>query len=250
MATKQQIPVLAGAIVSKQEGFAALPDKDAQWAIENTDEAIRLAVMAIQDRNFIKPRSNIQVGIEDQLKLWQELYKLYFGLENVKMINPERPNPSVRFKQLVVVAKGITLNDVIKAMRTTKMKIWSYSDDLNSAVATNERTADKGHYAIYVRDTIEADEDLRDTSANEIAKKKTATMTLLERLLLELFIFHWTGEHLDVKNVTLCAGSRDSVGGVPYVGWLAGRDRVRISWCYADDSSGNLRARAVHQFVG
>ncbi len=247
MATKQQIPVLAGAIVSKQESFAALPDKDAQWAIENTDEAIRLAVEAIQNRGgFIKRRSKMPIEIDEQLKLWQEFYELYFGLEDVKTIDPERPNPSVRFKQLVVVAKGITLNDVLKAMRT-KMKVWSYTEDLNSAVPTNERSADKGHYAIYVRDTIEADEELRNTSVNEIAKKKTATMTLLERMLLELFIFHWTGEHLDVKNVTLCAGSRDSDGDVPGVDWCD--NEVRISWCRTDDSGDDLRARAV-QFVG
>ncbi|MDD5318259.1 MAG: hypothetical protein PHF79_00340 [Candidatus Pacebacteria bacterium] len=60
MATKQQIPVLAGAIVSKQEGFEALSNDDVQWAIENTEAAIALSVVAIKDRNKTPISSPIQ----------------------------------------------------------------------------------------------------------------------------------------------------------------------------------------------
>ncbi len=51
MATKQQIPVLAGSIVSNQGGFEPLSTDDAQWVIEHPEEAIRLWVEATTNRN-------------------------------------------------------------------------------------------------------------------------------------------------------------------------------------------------------
>lgn len=51
MASKQQIPVLAGSIVSNQGGFEPLSTDDAQWVIEHPEEAIKLWVEATTNRN-------------------------------------------------------------------------------------------------------------------------------------------------------------------------------------------------------
>jgi hypothetical protein len=51
MATKQQIPVLAGSIVSNQGAFEPLSTDDAQWVIEHPEEAIKLWVEATTNRN-------------------------------------------------------------------------------------------------------------------------------------------------------------------------------------------------------
>ena len=48
--TEQQIPQLAGALVTFQRHFAALPTEDAQWAIQNTEAAISLFVEAVKKR--------------------------------------------------------------------------------------------------------------------------------------------------------------------------------------------------------
>jgi len=128
------------------------------------------------------------------------------------------------------------------------MKVYSYiGDDLDSGVPTNERTSEKGDYAIFVRDGIEPDTDLRNTSANQIAKKKLQTMTLLERLLLELFYFHFTGEHLDVNGWTICAGSRFSDGNVACVYWYSNGGEVLVGWCNTSFSDDDAGARAVQQ---
>lgn len=50
MATKQQIPTLAGVIVSNQHCLEHLPPDDAQWAIEHPEEAIAIFVTAVQNR--------------------------------------------------------------------------------------------------------------------------------------------------------------------------------------------------------
>jgi hypothetical protein len=60
MATKQQIPTLAGVIVSNQGAFEALPTDDTQWAIENPEEAIALWIIATKNRNKTPIESPIQ----------------------------------------------------------------------------------------------------------------------------------------------------------------------------------------------
>ncbi len=191
-----------------------------------------------------RPKRSIPSSIAEQLVMWRDFYAQIFGfVGDVESLNPKLPAEVQGFNWLVVVGRGMTLNVVLKELRR-KMKVYTYTEDLEDGVPTNERTSEKGDYAVLIRDRIEADEELRNTSANQIEKKGIKTMTLLERLLLELFVFHFTGEHLDMKCYTICAGSRYSDGGVPSVVWYADDDELNIYWCNADDRNDNNAARA------
>jgi len=184
------------------------------------------------------------MALADQLGEYCRFYSEVFGFTDVESLNPALPAETPGFNWLVVIRKGLTMNKVLEVMRT-KFKVYSYiGDDLDSGVPKNERTADKD-YTVIIRDRVEADEENKNLSANQIEEKKIQGMTLLERLVLELFYFWKTGEHLDIKNVTLCSGSRDSGGFVPYVGWNSVRGGVYIDWCRADSSDDDLRARAA-----
>lgn len=58
--------------------------------------------------------------------------------------------------------------------------------------------------------------------ANEVLALAPVSMTLKERMLLELWYFRMTGKHLDHSNWTLCSGSQYEDGKtvlVPRVGW-------------------------------
>lgn len=66
MATKQQIPTLAGAIVSNQNCFEPLPSDDTQWAIENTEEAMAIFVAAIQNR--------VRRVVKRTLAIWKSIH--------------------------------------------------------------------------------------------------------------------------------------------------------------------------------
>lgn len=48
--TEQQIPKLVGKLVEHQSFFGALSTENAQWAIQNTQEAVALFVNAVTDR--------------------------------------------------------------------------------------------------------------------------------------------------------------------------------------------------------
>lgn len=89
--------------------------------------------------------------------------------------------------------------------------------------------------------TQEADEDLKNKSANDLEREGIAGIILRERLLYELEYFKKTGRHLDIKNVTLCSGSRDSDGRVPRVYW--GSDGLGVDWYGPDDRYVFLRSR-------
>ena len=94
-----------------------------------------------------------------------------------------------------------------------------------------------------MRDRQEADEELKNKSANDLKSDGTNCVTLEERLLLEMMYFRETGKHLDIQNITLCAGSRRPRGGVPRVSWYS--VGVGVDWCGPGHAYGGLRARAV-----
>ncbi len=124
-------------------------------------------------------------------------------------------------------------------------KAWKYTDKvLDEVIKDNDRDPLKsGPYVIRARDRVEADEELKNFSANQLTERKIAGNTLYERQILEAFHYVETGEHLDVVNVTLCSGSRGSDGSVPDYYWYNGE--FRVLWYFPDDHNDNLRAREV-----
>lgn len=95
----------------------------------------------------------------------------------------------------------------------------------------------------HFRKTAEADANLRNKSASDLAREGVECITLRERLLMELAYFEETGKHLDIEGFTICAGSRYSDGRVPHVCWDPNRGKVRIDWCDVDRSYDDHAAR-------
>jgi hypothetical protein len=173
-----------------------------------------------------------------QLQFYTDLSEMDCDFSNV--VIPERPEG---FNRLLIVPNGMTAQRAYDHC-SQHFKCWKYTDrSLDDAVATNERDAKDGLYAIWVRDAVEADEQHKNKSADLIRCEKLATETLTERLLHELIYFKETGNHLDIENVTLCAGSSDSVGDVPGVGWRGGK--LTVGWCFPYCADFDLRAREV-----
>lgn len=176
---------------------------------------------------------------------WQKTYDtLGMSAEYAEAIKTlgvhENPNLWV-----VPAVKGVTCNKVVAALRSLD-GIYTYVDDLNKDVPTNDRDPNRdGSYAISFLRTIEADEENKNKSANVLAQGGHKGITLLERLLMELGYFLTTGQHLDVKNITLCAGSRDSDGNVPGVYGSSGARGVYVGCCSSGHAGGSLRSRSV-----
>jgi len=93
----------------------------------------------------------------------------------------------------------------------------------------------------YFKKTVEADENLKNKSADDLGKKGIEGITLRERIIMELQYFNETGEHLDIINITLCSGSRRSDGDVPDADWSG--SKFEVGWFDAGDRGGGLRSR-------
>lgn len=208
----------------------------AQGWIGNTQalsKVLREALMPPEEKPAIQ-------DLQDILADWQTFYREEFGIEadfsNLRI-------PQAGFDRLIVIAQGITAQKVYDQCKKN-FDCWKYTDkNLDEAVPTSDRKAENGSYAIWVRNRVEADEELKNLSSNQLKKKNIQGITLTECLLYELKYYKETGKHLDIKNWTLCSGSRHSGGPVPCVRWDPDRRRLEVAWCSSDRASDCLRSR-------
>lgn len=173
---------------------------------------------------------------------WQTLYQDCFG-EQHDFSQLKVPAQLSGFEWLVVVAKGMTPRRTYDAC-IRLFPCWKYMDgNLSQVVSWEARRAVQGPYAIWLRARVEADKELKHLSTETLKSREISGNGLTERLLLELMYFRKTGKHLDVKNATLCSGSRYSDGTVPNVHWY---DKLRIYYSNPGDTLNlNVRSRQV-----
>ena len=197
-----------------------------------------------------KPVSMAAVStLSPDLLRWEANYEKLFGYKpNLsELVIPEKPE-GVGAVRLIVVVKeivGWTENHPLQGTQETLKKhftCWQYADDFDKSVSTNDRDPRKGSYAVWVKDVREADEENANKSADDLKAESHTGITTLERQLLEADYFFEKGEHLDLQNVTLCTGSRDRDGRVPYARWFG---EFRVRWCHSTDRDPPLRSRRV-----
>ena len=190
--------------------------------------------------------SRFFADVSSQLQDWQSFYKKFFGLDT-DFSGIRIPERKPGFDRLLVPAQGLTPNVAVSAYRKLGIKVWLYTENLDSALdwSKEERNAKNGSYAIWVKDRQEADEELKNLSANQIKEGGLTTETLTERLIHGLVYHSETNHHLDEANVTLCSGSRDQGSDVPSVCWSGYDGEVCVHWDDPDDSADGLRSRQV-----
>jgi hypothetical protein len=178
------------------------------------------------------------VNDADTLSAWAA----FWGTAIADLVVPPHP---VGFDRLLVIARGTTIDAEFERCRRLFL-CRSYVDgSLDVAVCGNDRDARRTAYAVWVRDRIEADEEWRGRSADDLVKAQVAGITLLERLVYERKYFDETGLHLDHVAVTLCSGSRGAHARVPRVDWDDHDDHLYLEWCAAADAQRLLGARQV-----
>lgn len=204
----------------------------------NPEEVARILRFIQDDPDFARKLSLAAMpSLDIQLRDWQKFYVENFDLKKnfSKLRIPKRKKG---LNRLIVVVKCLTLNRIFRHLKHL-MPAWKYRD-FNQVRSVREFDHD---YAIWVRDRVEADEELKSRSANSIEKEGINGITLSEHLLYVLKYYAETKNHLDVQNVTLCSGSHFSDGGVPTV--RLGYDQVRINQCKPSRAHFRLRSREV-----
>ena len=164
--------------------------------------------------------------------------KLREEINGVKL--PQREG----FDWLVIVLRGLTPEKVF-AVFSRRCPAAKYRD-LNTG--QHDRNSDRT-YAVSFRARVEADEELKGKSADDLAASNTPSITLLERLLLEVMYASKTaGRHLDLVHWTLCAGSRLPDGYVPRV-ILCGDGDVYVRDWLPSTASDALSTREAVRFA-
>lgn len=92
----------------------------------------------------------------------------------------------------------------------------------------------------YFKKVVEADEELKNMSVEDLEKKRIIGISLRERIIMELQYYSETGNHLDIDNWTLCSGSRSSGGNVPSAYWSGG---FSVDRRFCGNHFSDLRAR-------
>jgi hypothetical protein len=172
---------------------------------------------------------------------WQKFYKFHFNWD-VDFRGVIIPTIPIDGKwRLLFIAKGMTMNKAFDCC-STLFKSWRYNDDLDKAISVNVRTS-SDHYAVWVRDGVEPDQEFLGKSTRQVDLDMKIGITVLERLIFEIKYFSETRNHLDIKGVTFCSGSRDSGGNVPYAYWNDGK--FWVGWCDLDFSSSDYGIRSA-----
>ncbi len=181
----------------------------------------------------------VQAAREVIIEEWKKLYfTLGVSCDFSEVVIPDDPGG---FSRVIIMAKGVTPQWAYDKC-SGLFRCWKWTDKNLDKVVISDRNAKNGPYTVRVRDGVEADEEFKNLSANDIKGKKIVTETLEERLMHELEFFKESGgKHLDVTNITLCTGSRYSDGFVPSVLWRG--VKLLVDWCPPGHASGSLRSR-------
>lgn len=203
-------------------------------------------LQAIKDGKKFRKASEMAAPVTDasgDFADWRSFLKKFFGidLDVSKLRIPEHPE---EFKWSILMTKGLTLKKIVEEMKK-HMDVY-LNIDLDKV--TSDRNPDND-CVVFVRDRVEADEELAGKSADDLNNEGVNGITLPERLLLGFFYWWKTGgQHLDVEYWTMCSGSRyvdaDGDVGVAGVCWSPGYREVCVDWDYLGNrDDGGFRSR-------
>ncbi|MEE9524949.1 MAG: hypothetical protein V3V59_09420 [Thermodesulfovibrionales bacterium] len=180
--------------------------------------------------------------IDTLMSDWEAFYKRIFDIQ-VSLSDLYIPQECEGFDRLLIVARGITPQKTFdKCASLFPASAWTNKDLDN--IVKSDRTSLSDTYALWAKDRIEPDDEYKNVYASHLKERGIPCISLEERLIYELKYYDETGAHLDLKNITLCAGSRYSNGNVPSVSWLDGK--FWVYWYFPDVCCcGPLRAREV-----
>ena len=221
-------------------------DGERIWKLQTSANALVLEGKREAD-SYIQFLQNFVFGKDLGCELWLEAHKA-LGLEKeylqgIKQLKFPAVDQNLWWLPMV---QGVTSNKIVAGHRRFGVKYWLYADDLDTAVPTHDRDANRsGSYIVGFRRYVEADEEFANKSASQLITVNHKGITLPERLILGAGYHVATGQHLDVKNWTLCSGSRDRDGDVPFVRWHPGGRRVYVFWYCPGLSSDFLRSRSA-----
>lgn len=235
----QKDDLLATAIQAVSKMFRSMTFEEAE-ALQSNKSVLNNAINKALEP-FIRTKS-VQYWFDQ----WTYFYTEVFGLE-CDYSSLRVPASRDGFGWLVVADERISTQQAYKKMDERFDACKDTDQSLNKAIKHDDRGQTNGTYAVWFRDTVEADEIHKNKSVKDITAAGIERCTARERFLLELF-YEWKnpGKHLDIANWTSCGGSRSADGRVPDCSWSpANRKFFVCSGYFIDSHFDNLGCREV-----
>jgi len=217
---------------------AGVPDEDIHQLVVADNGELRERLVATFVAEIRRSKGGVDNALGSKLQWFEKFFQDSFSIRkdfSDLWIPPHQDG----FDRLLVMAEGMRPNRLFNKAESL-FTSHNCIDNLDSVFSERKTNRD---YAVWVRDAVEADEDMRGKSALQILVEQFTTETLEERIVHELVFHAETKEHLDRTNWTLCAGSRDPDGLVLDCSWRDGGFGVGSS--DPGYASGALRARVV-----
>ncbi|MBU0706842.1 hypothetical protein KKG41_00535, partial [Patescibacteria group bacterium] len=169
------------------------------------------------------------------IEWWGVFYKEVFG--TLVQLKPQIvPEEKAGLSRLLVMVKEVSLDQIVDYLAKATAVDTNFSSGHHRDVISPR--VPPQHYAIWIRDRLEADCEHRGKSVEMISEEGLCGITLEERLMLEVVHLQRSNEqgfrHLDEGTQTLCTGSRTDRGSteipegwVPVVGRSSGVLTIR-----------------------
>jgi hypothetical protein len=178
---------------------------------------------------------------EKLIRGWLDFYRDLFEIK-ADFSNLRIPAHKENFDRLIIVAQGMSPDILYHKCRELFLGWKSTNKELDEIVQS-ERSSQAGPYAVWFRDNIEADEDLKNLSVEDLKAKGIPGITLEERLLYELKYYTETNGHLDPDTFTLCSGSSYNDGFIPTVRYRVTCVGLGIHWHEKQNRFAGMRTR-------
>ncbi|PIR42064.1 MAG: hypothetical protein COV30_00370 [Candidatus Yanofskybacteria bacterium CG10_big_fil_rev_8_21_14_0_10_37_15] len=170
---------------------------------------------------------------------WQKHFLEVYGL-NTDLSCVRLPPVAVGFNWGVIRVPELSGQKMFEVLskRFKRSRKWCDNLDKILNIGKEARTTKNGPYAGWLRDCLEVDEKLNYLSAKDIIEQKIKCVTLSERIALEGW-YEWKfGHHLNIKTVSLNAGSRCVDGTVPTLYWSGTHGLCVDTWLFSQGSVG------------
>lgn len=185
---------------------------------------------------------NFDCEVDTWIQFYQDVFNLHLDLAQVEI-----PCIEPVFSWRMIIAHTLTyelLHEVLTNTLTTCSKCEMQDFHNHIRVMQDDRSPRQRTYSFLIRNTIEADSVHRNKPVLSFQEQKLRGITLLERLVLELFFWYQNQKHLDLSGFTVCSGSRWDNNSVPLIGVGGVPDGpIRIGYCGLNtrEESGAIR---------
>ncbi len=192
---------------------------------------------------FVNRSAGRTVTEKEMVASWEAFFCYGYNLK-ADFSGAKIPKKRPGFEYLIAVPI-ITMNRIYEvSLAPGQIPSWRYTKDLDKAITVNDRDPNVvGPYFVWIRGGAEADEELKNKSADMLKAEGIQTVTTREQMLFRHKYFLDTGVHVDKKTWTLHGGSRHSDGHVPRSDWDGGQ--AKLGWDYSNDRDEYLRGREV-----